>query len=484
MHKDKITILHISDLHRSPDNPIPNISLFTSLVRDIDTYEIDENISKPDLMIVSGDIVQGSNDLTNAGTILQEQYTEALDFLVKMADELFDGDRNKIILVPGNHDVCWSESKDSMKKIEEENILETNGKLKKQIFKEMMKHDSKINWSWEDRSFYKIINQDLYNQRLQYFKKFYQDFYQEKVYSLDPNNQYEIFDFQDFGISIIGFNSCFYNDHLNRAGTINPMCVAQVSSELRRLKKEGRLLLATWHHNTRGEPYSQDYMSHSTLQSFIADDIKIGFHGHQHKSEIIRMENNIIDNNMMIIVSAGSICAAPHELPTGHKQQFNVVELTRKDEQKIEVTIHSREKTLESTFENPIWKKGLFNSISPVFTTQISHQKIEKNYLEEVEPLIGAKEYSKALEILKNLDKNDDFIRIYLLECYQHFNLYGDIIETFIEPRNNNEAISLMNAALEKNDKIIIDMVYNINYIQTSNDPSIKYLKDQLKVKL
>ena len=95
-----LTIAHISDLHRSSDNPISNTALLNSLVHDMDVYTT-QGIGKPGLLIVSGDIIQGHSDIS----LLQQQYNEALDFLNKLADNLFGGDKSRIILTPGNHDI-------------------------------------------------------------------------------------------------------------------------------------------------------------------------------------------------------------------------------------------------------------------------------------------------------------------------------------------------------------------------------------------
>ncbi len=58
MKVDMLTIAHISDLHRSSDNSISNVALLNSLIHDIDAYTA-QGIEKPDLLIVSGDIIQG-----------------------------------------------------------------------------------------------------------------------------------------------------------------------------------------------------------------------------------------------------------------------------------------------------------------------------------------------------------------------------------------------------------------------------------------
>ncbi|MXX11211.1 MAG: hypothetical protein F4201_01410 [Nitrospira sp. SB0677_bin_15] len=76
----KLNVLHISDLHRDPANLIRNGVLIDSC----DRYTSSENlgIQTPNLLIVSGDIVQGMKYNTPAAEAkLRQQYDEALDFL-------------------------------------------------------------------------------------------------------------------------------------------------------------------------------------------------------------------------------------------------------------------------------------------------------------------------------------------------------------------------------------------------------------------
>jgi 3',5'-cyclic AMP phosphodiesterase CpdA len=54
------TILHISDLHRSPTHPIGNDELLSSLVSDFERAATeDPTFGPPDAIVVSGDLVQG-----------------------------------------------------------------------------------------------------------------------------------------------------------------------------------------------------------------------------------------------------------------------------------------------------------------------------------------------------------------------------------------------------------------------------------------
>ncbi len=77
-----ISILHISDLHRSKGREISNSSLLASLVNDRDKYTSSEvpKIKQPDLIIVSGDVIRGSIKPDGSDTEVQGQYDEAIEF--------------------------------------------------------------------------------------------------------------------------------------------------------------------------------------------------------------------------------------------------------------------------------------------------------------------------------------------------------------------------------------------------------------------
>src|SRR6266404_2667224 len=115
----KLTILHISDLHRDPSNPISNSSLLDSLERDRDRYRNEKPpIGEPDLIIVSGDVIYGiPEDSKEPDHELAQQYEQAEDFLVKLAKSFVKSNRARVIIVPGNHDVSLYHTMLSMKKL-------------------------------------------------------------------------------------------------------------------------------------------------------------------------------------------------------------------------------------------------------------------------------------------------------------------------------------------------------------------------------
>src|SRR5947208_1207990 len=97
----KLSMLHISDLHRDPDNPIRNDVLLSSLENDRRHYSAEEAplVRSSDLIIVSGDIVQGVKaDALDAEKKIHQQYQEALEFLGRLTDRFVQGDRGRVIL--------------------------------------------------------------------------------------------------------------------------------------------------------------------------------------------------------------------------------------------------------------------------------------------------------------------------------------------------------------------------------------------------
>lgn len=109
---NEVLILHISDLHRTPKAELSNEDLWGTLRNDIyNTYGDTEfgpdepQLPTPeeiDLIVVSGDVTQ---------TASPEEYTEAEQFLCQLATELLGGNKTRLIIVPGNHDVSWNYSR-------------------------------------------------------------------------------------------------------------------------------------------------------------------------------------------------------------------------------------------------------------------------------------------------------------------------------------------------------------------------------------
>jgi predicted MPP superfamily phosphohydrolase len=214
-----LSVMHISDLHRDPSNPIRNDVLLDSLENDRRHYEAEESPSVrcPDMIIVSGDIIHGvMADAPDAEKRLREQYNEALDFLARLTDRFVDGDRSRVIVVPGNHDVSAYHFEKCLQRVD------IASDRKKELVTQLFSPNSLLRWSWSGFELYEIADQVLYAQRLAAFAEFYSAFYGgARTYDLDPARQIDIFDFPIFNVTVAGFSSCYNNDIFNKQGAIH-----------------------------------------------------------------------------------------------------------------------------------------------------------------------------------------------------------------------------------------------------------------------
>lgn len=452
--------MHISDLHRSKGCEISNVALLSSLLTDRDRYSVTESpkIKAPDIIIVSGDVIRGSTNPDGSEDEVQNQYDEATDFLNKLTTNFLDGDKKKIVITPGNHDIDWKFSKESMEKIDSAKVFDEKNILKQGILKDALNKNSSTRWSWKDLSFYKITDIEKYNKRLEAFANFYTSFYDgDRKYGIEPKEQYDIFDFPEFDLTITAFNSCYNNDHLRLVGDIHPECIANVNLQLRNLKKKGRLVLSTWHHNTKGLPYDSNYMDNSRLKNFIDMGISIGFHGHQHKTELIHEFSDVIEQKKIIVFSAGTLCSGPSELPVGNNRQYNIIEIENKEEYlKLQVTLHVREKTNSSPFDNPIWTAGRIDSKNVNhYTVEVEKPTIpdSSSILIGIEKLMSDKKYPEAKAALLELNPKDDFVRKFLAECILQTEDFELALKVFADPQNDEEIIIVLNAAIQLGNK-------------------------------
>ena len=48
---------------------------------------------------------------------MKDQYAVANSFLTALCDRFLDGDRSRMVLIPGNHDICWNTSRLAMEQV-------------------------------------------------------------------------------------------------------------------------------------------------------------------------------------------------------------------------------------------------------------------------------------------------------------------------------------------------------------------------------
>jgi hypothetical protein len=81
-------------------------------------YTLDDAIRRPDIVVVSGDIILGVQpNSPDASEALASQYHEGLDFLGHLADRLVGGKQERVVMVPTNHDVSADHVARSLRKV-------------------------------------------------------------------------------------------------------------------------------------------------------------------------------------------------------------------------------------------------------------------------------------------------------------------------------------------------------------------------------
>lgn len=319
------SILHLSDLHRSPDDPISNDELISALVSDRERYTAeDPKVRAPDFVVVSGDIIQGVPLGTpDFSTRLAEQYQTADAFLSELTDRFLAGDRSKIVLIPGNHDVDWNTALTAM-------IPVASADEPKNLAGMLFREDSKYRWSWREKKLYKIVDDELYANRLSSFWEFFGKFYQNvpSLLRVAPNALVNLYSSFGGRAAIAAFNSCEGNDCFSFHGSIKKEAIARTHLDLSGPGQNYDLRIAVWHHSVDGSPHKSDYMDRDVVRGMIGRGFRLGLYGHQHRAQAVAHEIYLPGRERMAVVSAGSLCAGRSELPTGTHRQYNVIELS------------------------------------------------------------------------------------------------------------------------------------------------------------
>ena len=470
----QISVLHISDLHCDPDSPLSNSMLLDSLVRDRERYTVGVTpVEPPDVIIASGDIVQGvRHDVANAEQILSRQYDKALDLLDQIANEFVGGNKERVIIVPGNHDVSDTHFHKTLVPVSPEQSSAN------QLFQELSNPSSPYRWSWREGTWYKIEDQEGYHNRLAPFVDFYDSFYEgQRSYSPDPHKQLDFFDFPEWEVTVVGFSSCYNNDLLRRQGTINPECIARAGEGLRENTREGWLRFAVWHHNIEGPPHQVDYMDPAVVQVLIDSGFSLAFHGHQHKPQFLDTRFRYGVNRHLTVVSAGTIAGSP---AYGFGRTYNIVQL---DTETRTGHLHIREMQ-QDNLEMPIWvpryiQQDSFNlefefdaapppSVNPRHNTRL---------LSNAERLFDEGSFRKAADVLLPIIYSDQLARRILLECLLELEDSEKIIQVFDPPMGPAEAIVLMDSLWEAGEKQHLAEVLEYPIIRDSSDEAVTEIK-------
>ena len=309
-----LSVLHISDLHRSKSDPITNEELTATILADWDRLSAQESLPRPSIVVVSGDVIQGCPLGTERyEEEITQQYAEAARLLGRLAEEFLGGDRGRLVLVPGNHDVCWNTARRAMVAALPAEQAEARKLLRQPA--------SPFRWNWHDRTLYRIADAGVYASRLDAFHRFMEAFFAGRAPDrIDEHATLQTIDSIDF----VGLNSSASIDCYQDSGELPGPTIAKVAL---RLRGHHSLRVAVWHHSFDGPPDASDYLDQASIQRLAYHDFRLGFHGHQHRASAETVYVHTDTEEVMAIVSAGSLCAGRNDLPPGRLRGFNFVSI-------------------------------------------------------------------------------------------------------------------------------------------------------------
>ena len=305
-------------------SPVSNEELLSSLIADFQRSARETPaLTCPDAIVVSGDLVEGlrlgSAEYPEA---LGEQYQIAETLLISLVDEFLQGDRSRVVIVPGNHDVDWNGVRQAFQ-------TEEHGPENPRGF--VNDPESDYRWSWTDQQVLRISNPARYEGRFEYFNEMYNRFYQDVrlAHPIDPGNSWNLFSLDSGNIIVAAFNSCVANDCFSDLGYIRSKDIADCHLAMRTLARPGCLPLAVWHHGVGGPPWASDYLDPSTVRLMIDKGFRLVLHGHRHDSSVSPLDLMVSTREALAVVGAGSLCAGEKALPHGVNHRYNVIQIDR-----------------------------------------------------------------------------------------------------------------------------------------------------------
>lgn len=260
-------ILHISDIHFSKKEDVSKwlLQLNVDLKSNLNTSIID-------YLIISGDI-------TNVAS--GEEFEYALAFIRELIKD-FKLQREKIIIVPGNHDYNRDTTIAAM--------------------------DAE-----------KIINDKLYWEKFDSFQRFHANA-TGKCYSecIEQQGIINVYDVDK--LLVLGLNSSWAIDHINKyKASINMDVLYEVARKILGGQYEDYLKIAVFHHPVTGpEQMNSEFMELLAQMGF-----KICIHGHIHEAKDEYF--NYDDKRKIRVIGAGTFGAITKEQVPGIPHQYNLI---------------------------------------------------------------------------------------------------------------------------------------------------------------
>lgn len=316
-------ILHLSDLHVTYDGR--ELNQLWGRARPAVAGQ------RFDFVVISGDLTQRA---------APTEYAKLKRFLEAEIEPLVVGDRaavkTRVVIVPGNHDVDWT-----AEVFETLALANARSELAEQWFADGL-------WRPETQPFRVKtghfghtsafeIRADRYHERFAAVQAFLNDYYAGQLghphrpFALvDPRGgtgDWQAHVFPDLHVALLGFNSCYRNDRYWHGAQIHEDAITEARDHVDRLDHNRSFLrIGVWHHGLESHRSRPDRLTFANLTALVTAGIKVGFHGHVHKSHA-QLHRFITDD--FALVSTGTLGAATADRPDAVANQFSIIDLHR-----------------------------------------------------------------------------------------------------------------------------------------------------------
>ena len=384
---------------------------------------------------------------------MRNQYSVASKFLDQLACRFLDGDRSKLVIVPGNHDVCWNTSFASMERVSVD-------KYPKDVRAALLDPDSNYRWSWKELALYQITDNVAYSQRMDAYWHFIEGFYAGVTLPtpIVRNRGFQLFELHDRQIAVAAFDSIAGNDCFSFAGALSRGAVARCNLHLRDTPHAYNVRIGVWHHSLQGPPLRDDYMEVGQVHEMVGLRFHLGMHGHQHVASANTHYVHLGENQAMAVVSAGSLCAGHKDLPRGVNRQYNLIVI---EDDMRHARVHVREMADGGQFtrkQSGAFTEG-FVELRWDASTDIAGRAIDANEINSRRAVLKAEEALQggspqmAIELLQGVELlPGSHARRVAIQAATTLKDWTTLIASINEPNSIEEAVLLASALIRIND--------------------------------
>ncbi len=315
-------ILHISDLHiTTPGETLESLWGGPGAVLNTDGALFD-------FVVVSGDLSQHAGDAE-----YQNLLRFANDHLVQL---VHPKERERVVFVPGNHDVDW-EADIGRKVLLQEHLATERNLDARRFLSDLQRAPDRTDarYTINPRGEIEVIKiaSDQYPERFRKVQQFFDRFYDRSLgfphrpfdlTSGKDSDHWSAHVFPAQGVAFYGFSSCHRNDRYWHGATISRLAINRAAEHAREHAKD-LLHVAVWHHGLTGEPGRPDHLTLLDIGELHNAGFRIGLHGHTHEAS-----GEILDKffgDRFVVVGTGSLGASSADRPDAVGRQFSIVHL-------------------------------------------------------------------------------------------------------------------------------------------------------------